>query len=82
MTDTTTTDTRSLSSQLVALTKDWGQHTLVPDDKKNRAVEIGKALFEAGGKPKMVEAYYSAKARNRYAAVLQHYWDGIGDWIA
>lgn len=79
MTDTTTAN-RSLPAQLVALTKGWTQHTLVPDDEKNKAVEIGKALNETGGKALMRAAYFSAKASNKHAAVIASYWVGIGDW--
>lgn len=80
MTNPTTTANRSLASQLVALTKGWGAHTLVPDAEKNRAVEIGVALHAAGGKALMRAAYFSAKAVNRHATVLSAYWGGIGDW--
>lgn len=79
MTDTTTAN-RSLPAQLVALTKGWGAHTLVPDDEKNKAVEIGKALNEAGGRARMIEAYYSAKSSNKHAAIVADYWIEIGNW--
>lgn len=71
----------ALFVQLAAITASWDQHTLVPDAEKNRAVEIGKALNDAGGFALMQDTYYHAKARNRYAAVLQAYWNGIGDWL-
>lgn len=69
-----------LTDELVNLTQFWTEHEDVPRSQQLKAAEIGRKLNELGGYRFMVDAFYHAKARNRYASTVQAYWDGIGDW--
>ncbi len=74
------TQPRQLTDRLIAASRDWTPHDLVPERQKAEVKAIGHALHSAGGIGAMVAAYYEAKERNRSASVIQAYWDGIGEW--
>lgn len=70
----------SAVDRLCDLVRHWTEHEDVPPSQQQKARAIGEDLNKAGGMGAMTEAYYAAKAENRAAAVLQYYWDGIGEW--
>ena len=69
-----------LFEQLRALTRNWNNHEDIPRSQQLECRDIGRKLNAIGGKQLMTDAYYDAKATNNYVAVIQAYWDGIGDW--
>lgn len=69
-----------LTDELCALTLYWNDYEDIPQSQRIICREIGKKLHEAGGFRFMTDAYYHAKAQNRYASTIQAYWDGVGDW--
>lgn len=69
-----------LTDELVNLTQFWNDYEDIPKSQQRLCQDIGRRLHDAGGFRYMTDAYYHAKARNRYASTIQAYWDGIGNW--
>ena len=69
-----------LFTQLQELTKRWNDYEDVPRSQQAECRKIGEKIHALGGEALMRDAYYDAKAHNRFCTVVQAYWDGIGDW--
>lgn len=77
---TTVKTQADLTEQLCQLTSRWTEYEDIPGSQQSECRSIGEALARRGGISAMRDAYYEAKGRNRAAATIQVYWDGIGDW--
>ena len=74
-------DETTLFAELRNLTQFWNAHEDVPKSQQIECRKIGERINAKGGQALMVKAYYDAKSANRHVAVIQAYWNGVGDWV-
>lgn len=65
---------------LLDLTQHWNASDDVPLTDQRKAVALGEELHHRGGFRLMQDCYYGARSENKYASILNVYWDGIGHW--
>lgn len=73
---------QGILNTLMELTSGWNAHDEHSPEERRRARALGQELHALGGIATMRAAYTHIHTANRFAAVLQHYWHGIGDWRA
>ena len=76
----TTKTQQDLTDQLCTLTEYWTEYEDIAPSQKSICRQIGEKLNALGGVSAMRDAYYEAKGRNRAAASIQPFWDGVGEW--
>jgi len=71
-----------LTDLLIVISKYWNAFDPIDSREQAIAKHAGERLYDLGGEDLMREVYYEVKAHNKYAAILNNFWDGIGEWQA
>ena len=73
-------------AELMLEGSEWGKINHCPLFAKypqyNEVQEIGKKLYEMGGKELMQKAYAAVADSVSHSKMSQYWWDGIGSWRA